>query len=95
MAASTNHGIARGEVNLSPQGLDSPIAENDPLGGTYVTHGRCRVCGATRFINDTTASIIITRPQIIYTCENRMCPGKLTDDPYWSPKSFNIPMRLP
>lgn len=69
--------------------IDSAIPESDPLFGTYVEHGRCRVCGATRFINDTKASLVI-RPQIIYTCENRLCPGRILDDPYWTPRSFNL-----
>ena len=70
--------------------IDIGIPEDDPLYGTYVKHGNCEACGATRFINDTHALKIMTRPVIIYTCESRLCPGRLYQDPYWKPKSFNL-----
>lgn len=81
------------DLKVNP--IDCTIPKEDPLYGEYVAYGVCPCCGATRFINDTRASIIATRPQIIYTCEDRMCPGRMQLDPYWTPRSFNIPLQLP
>lgn len=72
--------------------INAGIPEDDPLYGEYTREGVCEVCGAPRLINHTAAmKANAGRPQLIYTCEDRTCPGRLTLEPYWQPKFFNIP----
>lgn len=77
------------QVAVKENPIDRTIPQDDPLYGEYIFHGKCGTCGAPTLINDTKASLVI-RPQLIYTCEDRFCPGRMTDDPYWKPKTFNI-----